>query len=211
MCVRAFDFGYSATHYAGGQGKGELGGLIFRGDCRFPDRMAYYGDRLDTLTLAKPLKASGKVSLRRGVTDSTVLFGFFHAKESMVVNPSQNCGLPRNFLGIIVDGPSREGFYFAPAYRVDGSGHGHAVDKGSPYIYPDGKAHDWSLAYSPTASGGKGRITLTLDRESVTLDLEKGGKGVGAHFNRFGFITTWVDGNAQHIYFDDLTYTCAQE
>src|SRR5262249_10845819 len=37
-----FDFGYSPTHHAGGQGKGELGGLVFRGDCRFPERMASY-------------------------------------------------------------------------------------------------------------------------------------------------------------------------
>ena len=29
-----FDFGWSPTHYAGGKAGGELGGLIFRGDCR---------------------------------------------------------------------------------------------------------------------------------------------------------------------------------
>ncbi len=206
-----FDFGFSPTNYAAGQKKGELGGVIFRGDCRFPDKMAYYGDRLDTLTLTKPLKASGKVCLRRGVTDSTVLFGFFHAKDSMTVNPSQDCGLPRNFLGIVVDGPSREGFYFAPAYRINGPGHGHAINNHPPHIYPDGKAHDWSLGYSPTAADGKGRMILTLDGESVTLELKDGHKAAGACFNRFGLITTWIDGNGQHIYFDDLSYTCAQE
>src|SRR6185436_19100332 len=31
-----FDFGWSATRYAGGKESGELGGLIFRGDCREP-------------------------------------------------------------------------------------------------------------------------------------------------------------------------------
>ncbi len=31
-----FDFGYSPTRYAGGKGKGELGGLVFRGYCRDP-------------------------------------------------------------------------------------------------------------------------------------------------------------------------------
>src|SRR5262249_18206583 len=46
-----FDFGYSRTQHAGGQGKGELGGLIFRGDCRYPERMACYGDWLAELTL----------------------------------------------------------------------------------------------------------------------------------------------------------------
>ena len=32
-----------------------------------------------------------------------------------------------------------------------------------------------------------------------------------AHFDRFGIITTWVDGNSQTIYFDDLTYTFRQD
>jgi hypothetical protein len=33
---------------------------------------------------------------------------------------------------------------------------------------------------------------------------------IGAHFNRFGVITTHTDGNAQQLYFDDLTYTWTQ-
>jgi hypothetical protein len=35
-----FDFGFSPTRYAGGRAGGELGGLVFRGDCRYPARMA---------------------------------------------------------------------------------------------------------------------------------------------------------------------------
>lgn len=31
-----FDFGFSATNFAGGRLPGELGGLVFRGDCRYP-------------------------------------------------------------------------------------------------------------------------------------------------------------------------------
>lgn len=85
------------------------------------------------------------------------------------------------------------------------------MDKKPPYIYPDDKAHQWTLHYSPLAADGKGRITLSLDGKSVVLDLQEGHKKAGAHFNRFGFITTWVDGNGQHIYFDDLTYTSTQE
>lgn len=45
------DFGWSPTHWAGGQAAGELGGLIFRGDCREPHRLAAYDDRIATLTL----------------------------------------------------------------------------------------------------------------------------------------------------------------
>ena len=205
-----FDFGFSLTQYAGGKHTGELGGLVFRGDCRFPDRMAYYADRLGALSLEKPLRASGKVCLTRGVTDSSVLIGFFHSKDSMIVNPSQASGTPMSFLGISTDGPSREGFYFAPLYRVHGDAQGYASGQ-RPRIYPDSKAHDWTLEYSPTAADGRGQILVTLDQQSVKLVLGEGHKLLGARFDRFGLITTWIDGNGQTIYFDDLTYTCKQE
>jgi hypothetical protein len=32
----------------------------------------------------------------------------------------------------------------------------------------------------------------------------------GATFDRIGTLTTRVDGNGQHVYFDDLTYTVRQ-
>lgn len=201
-----FDFGYSQSRFAGGKNAGELGGLVFRGDCRYPAKMASYADRLEDLTLEKPLKASGKVCLTRGVTDSSVLIGFFHADDSMAVNPSQENGLPKCFLGISTDGPSREGFLFAPTYRNKAGERGHGADK-VPHLYPDGKAQDWTLNYSPSEAGGRGQITVTLGQHTTKLDLGAGHKLAGARFNRFGLITTWVDGNSQTIYFDDLTYT----
>src|SRR6185369_8079993 len=63
-----FDFGWSATHFAGGEKPGELGGLVFRGDGRETARLASYGDRLETLTLQHPLQAQGKVAMLRGVS-----------------------------------------------------------------------------------------------------------------------------------------------
>ena len=187
-----------------------MGGLVFRGDCRFPDRMASYADRLQDLTLDKPIHASGKVCLRRGVTDSTVLFGFFHSEISMKSNSSQNSGLPKCFLGISTDGPSREGFFFSPTYRINGDGHGQAK-RDQPRIFPDAQSYDWSLDYSPTGANGRGEICATLGKQSVRLPLGAGHKTTGAQFNRFGLITTWIDGNSQNIYFDDLRYTCRQE
>jgi hypothetical protein len=203
------DFGYSATQFAGGQ-KGELGGLVFRGDCRYPEAMGCYGDRLSVLTLDHPLKASGKVSLRRGVSDSTTLIGFFHSEDSMSVNRSQSSMLPRSFLGVAVEGPSREGFFFAPVYRIHGEGQGVTGGGDRPHILPDGATHTWSLTYSPEEAGGQGRITVTLDKRSVHLDLQAGHKTPETRFDRFGIITTWIDGNGQRIYFDDLTYTFRQ-
>src|SRR5207249_618978 len=95
------DFGYSASRFAGGR-NGEIGGLVYRGDCRYRGAMACYGDRLETLTLDGPLRASGRVSLRRGVSDSTTLIGFFHSQDSMTSNPSQSSGFPKSFLGVAV-------------------------------------------------------------------------------------------------------------
>jgi len=205
-----FGFGYSPTRHAGSAAVGEPGGLTFRGDCRYRNRMACYGDRLATLTLDEPLKASGKVSLRRGVSDSTTLLGFYHSQDSMEVNPSQTSGFPRGFLGVAVEGPSREGFFFYPAYRTRGGEQGHAGGADRPHILPDGLPHDWSLEYTLGAAGGRGRIAVTLGRESVALDLGAGHRAAGARFDRFGLVTTWIDGNGQHVYFDDLTYTCEQ-
>jgi hypothetical protein len=42
----------------------------------------------------------------------------------------------------------------------------------------------------------------------VTLHLGENDRKTGARCNRFGLVTTWIDGNAQRVYFDDLTYTC---
>jgi hypothetical protein len=205
-----FDFGFSPTQYAGGRARGELGGVIFRGDCRYAFRMACYGDRLEKLTLEKPLRASGRVGLRRGVTDSTILIGFYHSRDSMTVNPSQTSGLPASFLGVAVEGPSREGFYFAPAYRGRAGGQFGTKGGEPPHIYPDGVAHDWTLDYSPGLGSRHGLITVSLDGKSVQLELNETTKEAGPHFDRFGIVTTWVDGNSQSIYFDDLTYTRRQ-
>jgi hypothetical protein len=206
-----FDFGYSPTRHAGGRRAGELGGQTFRGDCRYPERMACYGDRLERLDLSKPLRASGRVCLRRGVSDSTTLLGFYHSTESMAVTASQSAGLPRSFLGVAIEGPSRDGFFFYPAYRLGEDNPQSRLKSRPPPIYPNGRPHDWTLNYLPDAAGGRGQIRVTLDSESVSVTLEAGEKNNGARFDRFGIVTPWIDGNGQEIYFDDLEYTCRQE
>jgi hypothetical protein len=209
-----FDFGYSpGTNHAGGQSPGEIGGHTFRGDSREEfngRRMAYYGDSLQqTLSLEQPLHAEGKIAFRRGVSDSTTLIGFFHSDDSMRNNNAQNSATPENFVGVAVEGPSAEGFYFYPTYGVDQEGVRADGGRGTPtppYIYPDGASRRWTLDYDPTASGGNGSIVVTLDGQAVTLNLDPGHKLIGARFNRFGLITTHIDGSGQTVYFDDLTY-----
>ena len=197
-----FNFGWSPTHHAKGKMTGELGGLIFRGDCREPARMAAYGDRIGTLSLKTPLRARGKVCMIRGVTDSTASIGFYNAASSMKSNPSQKNSIPENYLGINIEGPSSEGFYFYPVFRGEGD-NSKASGSRPPRIYPDGKPRDWSLEYDPA----KRRITVTLDKESCAMELTDEDKQIGATFNRFGICTPWVDGNSVTVYFDDLEYT----
>lgn len=202
-----FAFGYSGTQYAGGMIPGEIGGRFFRGDCRYPETLAYYGAIVADMTLDTPLQASGKVCLRRAVSDSTTLFGFFHSERSIAVNPSQSQSLPAEFLGLAIEGPSADGFYIYPCYRTRGDGGGRQFVTGLPPIYPDSLTREWTLSYSPEGNGGGGEIRLTCGGHTAVLPLLPGHKNVGAQFNRFGFVTPWVDGNGQDVYFDDLRYT----
>jgi hypothetical protein len=117
-----------------------------------------------------------------------------------------------DYLGINIEGPSSEGFFFYPVYRVHGdlakAGEPRTIQ--APHIYPDGKSHDWALTYDPAGAGGNGQVRVTLDTTSCTLDLESAAKPIGASFDRFGICTPWIDGNSVTAYFDDLQYTCAQ-
>ena len=137
-----------------------------------------------------------------------MLLGFFHGEHSLNSGGSDRIMLPPDFLGIAVGGPSREGFYFAPIYRLHGT-ETKSVERG-PYIYPDSASHDWTFAYAPGTGGSDGAINVTFDRHQVNLSMPARHQSLGAHFNRFGLISTHTDGNGQHIYFDDLTYTWSQ-
>ncbi len=203
-----FDFGYSKTHHAGGLAAGELGGRLYRGDGRYPAKMAAYADRLEPLSLRAPLKASGIVCLRRAVSDSDTLLGFFHSVHSFESGNSDAISTPPDFVGIGIGGPSVEGFYFAPRYRLHGS-EGQVASQG-PRIFPDGTPRRWSLDYTPETRDRPGRITVILADQAVTLELPQGQQRREIHLNRFGLITTHTDGNGQIVFFDDLEYTWRQ-
>lgn len=202
-----FNFGYSATQFAGGQKAGEIGGLFFRGDCRYPQTLAYYGAKTKILTMAKPLRASAKIVLNRAVSDSTTLFGFFHHEHSVKINDSQQYALPSDFIGFAVEGPSSQGFFVYPCYRNHGGGFSSGYPENLAHIYPDGKPHEWRLIYEPRSNGGAS-LWLMLDAAPPVLrEISAEDFLVSGQFDRFGFITPWIDGNGQHIYLDDLEFT----
>lgn len=205
-----FNFGHSETNFAGGEKPGEFGGLFFRGDCRYPEKLAYYGARLDPLTLAKPLRASGKIVFKRGVSDSTTLFGFFHSQHSVRVHDSQKTGMPSDFAGFAIEGPSAQGFYAYPCFRAHDGDSSTGYPENMPHIYPDGTPHTWKLEIDP-ASDGSVAMSFQLDDTPLTsLKIPAEQVALGASFNRFGFVSPWIDGNGQHVYFDDISYTVKQ-
>lgn len=205
-----FNFGYSPTHFAGGKHAGEMGGIVYCGDERWGKTMAYYGDRVGELTLDEPLQASGRVVLMRGNTDSRTLLGFFNSKDSIRPGKSQTQSLPPDFLGVSIEGPSKEGFFFYPVYATDQLGALGTVKKRRPYIYPDRESHAWTMKYDPKANDSDGEIRITLDGNECAIKLKPDARKIGAHFDRFGIVTTLIDGNGQTVYFDDLSYTVAR-
>src|SRR5262249_46294872 len=134
------DFGYSPTAFAGGT-KGEVGGVIWRDEAP-----AYYADRVGPLTLDDELEASGRLAFTGGLADRGACFGWFDAaskrnKKANKLDP------PKNMLALVVEGPSRIGFYFRPGcYARDGRG---ALKETGPVIRPDGRQRRWSLRYTP--------------------------------------------------------------
>ena len=117
--------------------------------------------------------------------------------------------MPPDFVGVSIGGPSREGFMIYPAYRL------HNTDRASvgrgPYLHPDGTPHDWTFEYTPPGAEGPARLKVTLDQNHVRMEMPREHVAMGAHFNRFGLISAHTDGNGQHLYFDDLTYTASQD
>lgn len=204
------NFGYQPSNYAGGE-PGEIGGIFFR-----DEQPAYYAADVGRLDLKRPLFASGKVAFREGGADSGIIFGWFNSNSKRNKETPEYEKRQTDYLGVMVEGPSRVGHYFRATYS---NSHGSG---GAPFemtdannqrtvILPDGKPHEWSLLYDPQAAGGNGRITVIFDGRSHTLDLKPGEREQGATFDRFGFFNIQAGGHHVDIYFDELVYTVGQK
>ncbi len=205
--VRPFhDFGFSPTQHAGG-GLGEIGGIVFR-----DERPSYYGTPVEMLTLNNELIASGRFSLNKAASDSGVYLGWFNSAAKQAKMTPDYEQPQSNYLAALVEGPSRAGHYFRPAYGTsDGVGQiaGETSSPGRtwPVVFPDGKPHEFRIHYRPLAAGGHGTIETTFDGESDTLELRPGDRQRGARFDRFGIFNLQSGGHAVEIYLDDLTFT----
>ena len=206
------NFGYRpSTNHAGGE-PGEIGGLIWRTEADRSADVGYYADEVQRLSLSDSLHASGRIAMTRAAADSAVLIGWFHSKTCSEGAP------PRNFLGILIEGPSRIGHYFRPAYaNVRGLGE---ASKEGPVLRVAARPHIWTLDYRPYVNKGQGQVVVTLDGQEVILRLKpQAAKGlvstyggvptgsVNAQFDRFGILSYQRGGHHIEIFLDDLEYT----
>jgi hypothetical protein len=187
------DFGFSPTSHAGGA-PGEIGGAIWRIESMEPDQSAYYAVPVSRLTLNDTLHAAGKVAMTAAAADSGVLIGWFN-------EATHHGAPPMNFLGVFVEGPSRIGHYFRPVFGT--SDDLKAAMNDGPVLYADSVPRTWTLDYNPEAS----RIEVTLDGQSIALDVPPEARKGNAIFNRFGMLSWLRGGHFVMLYLDDLAFT----
>ena len=113
------------------------------------------------------------------------------------------------FLGAAIEGPSREGFFFYPVYHFSNGETNFARNSDLPHILPNGESHEWSLEYTPPKDHQPGQLRTALDKKSGVVEIPTIPHD-SAEFDRFGIVTTWIDGNSQRVYYDDITYTARQ-
>ena len=148
------DFGFSPTGHCG-SAVGELGGIIFR-----DERPAYYAAPLKRLSLDDELRASGKITLHKAGSDSGVYVGWFNGQVKQRNETPEHESPQKNYLAIMIEGPSRVGHFFRPSYGTS-TGAGRTADGEDthgqlawPVIRPDASVHTWSLHYRPDGAGG---------------------------------------------------------
>jgi len=189
------DFGWTATSKAGGK-DGEIGGIIWR-----DEKPAYYAARVGPLGLDDELFASGRIAFNGAGSDSGVYLGWFNSTSKTNKTIADHLQPQASFLAVLLEGPSRIGHYFRPAYAT-AKGEGMIQDSG-PIIRPDGRVHQWSLHYVPKS----GLISVRLDDETTTITIRTEHRQQGASFDRFGLFNLQEGGHFVDVGLDDLTYT----
>ena len=149
--------------------------------------------------------ASGKLTFHNAGSDSGAYLGWFDsASKTNKVTPESK-EPQKNMLAVLIEGPSRIGHYFWPAFH-DHDGNSF-VPKDGPIIRPDGRVHSWAIHYVPRAADGQGRITVTFDGEEQKLTLGVKQREAGAVFDRFGLFNLQTGGQYVDVSLDDLSYT----
>ncbi len=117
--------------------------------------------------------------------------------------------MPKSFLGVAIEGPSREGFLLYGVYRTS-RGDSRQRQRRQAAAHPARRLGPRLVAGLRASRYGRRPDHGPLDKESTVLEMPADHRKGGSRFDRFGLVTTWIDGNGQRVYFDDLTYTIRQ-
>ena len=223
------DFGYSQTHWAGGEEVGEIGGCIWRNEVIDPLH-SFYADPVGILTLDDPIFFSGKLAFVNGATDGDAYIGYFNQRQrtqefsggNRVYDPDiaqqlgerskvhlgfdQRGSLLPGYFGFTIGGSTVEGYRLSLACVPTVAA---AARVRGPLIRPDGALHTISFDYDPQA-GNAGRVVAKLDEEVFTMDLTPQQRDAGATFDFLGITSPRQGGKWVTLYLDDLDYTVAQ-
>jgi hypothetical protein len=175
----------------------KIGGIIFR-----DEQPSYYALPVPPTNLDQELRARGTIRFDQAGVDSGVYIGWFDAETKQSNRTPENEARQKNYLGILLEGPSRVGHYFRPSYSTR-TGRGQNAADG-PLLRPDGRVHTWTIHYEPKVENDRGRITVTLDGNTQTLPLDEGDRNEGARFDRFGLFNLQAGGWHVEVYLSDV-------
>jgi len=88
---------------------------------------AFYGGKVGRLILDDALQASGKLSLVKASSDSGAYVGWFDSETKRANDMPEHQQRQKNYLGVLIEGPSRVGHYFRPGY-ANAQGKGATAD-----------------------------------------------------------------------------------
>ena len=144
------------------------------------------------------------------MSDSTTLFGFYNSIDSIVERVAERWAA-RVRAGRASRRPQQRRFPFLSGDAIEGRV--EQICRRPPVADNLSRRPKPRLEPGIRSRGrrGQGCIVVALAGRSSALDLAPGDENERTKFDRFGIITTWIDGNSQDVYLDDIAYTVRQE
>jgi hypothetical protein len=195
------NFGYSQTNWAG-EKPGEIGGRFWGTEVIDPLH-AFYADDIGKLTLNDPISFSGWINFPEGAVDGRMLLGYFNRDVRLEdIKGEYKGNPPHQFLGLEVMDQTRVGYNFtavcSPRQNI-------STEQRGPVYIPDRLKRPFSFKYDPDA-GEAGQITVSLGKDTFSVNLTPEQREAGASFDRFGLLNPRKGGKYVDVYVDDLTY-----
>jgi len=198
------NFGFRDSNNAGGTAAGEIGGIMWRTESNAPQTAGYYADTtIGKLDLNNKLSAHGKLAMPRTCVDAGLYLGWFN---TATYNSTDNVLAPFNFIGALVESPSREGQKINACYRT-GTGT-YDLQTNSPRLLPPAGPREWSIQYDPSLP--KDNLVVTVAGQQSVLTVPESARAQATTFDAFGIGTTRKGGHWIEMFFDDITYTVAK-